>query len=115
MTFIDVEPAPVASAATATWATGSTWRGWARRSTTTLDDVAGGARDPRVTAAFAAYAEQVRPVLESTADLAEHQGGALGSAVTTLVGADQDAQAELQVPLDTGTADGTSLSRPITV
>lgn len=90
MSYYEIEPDAVYSAAKATYGTAPTWDAWSSSSTNALADASGSSREPRVSAAFESYLADVQPVLTNLPILTASQGTQTAQAVNTV----SDAQTE---------------------
>lgn len=113
MTYIDVQPEPVAGAARATAATEPTWRSWASSAQSALRDAASGARESVVTSAFEEFLADSQPLIQGQAVRAEALGVNLGRALDVLLSSDEQGAAALRQAGEAGEQLGPQLSRPI--
>lgn len=90
MSYYEIEPDVVYSAARSTYGTAPTWDAWSSGSSNALADASGLSRESRVAAAFESYLSDVQPVLTNLPVLAANQGTSTARAVNVV----SDAQTE---------------------
>lgn len=84
MSYYEIEPDTVYSAAKATHATASDWQAWSSTTKSALVDASASSQEARVTAAFEAYLSDVQPVLTNLPILAANQGTQTAQAVNVV-------------------------------
>lgn len=84
MSYYEIEPDTVYSAARATYATESDWQAWSSTSKSALIDASASSQESRVSAAFEAYLADVQPILTSLPILAANQGTTTAQAVNVV-------------------------------
>lgn len=113
MSYLDLDPEAVASSGRATAATATDWAAWAGRAETLLRNVAAGAQQGPVSAAFEEYLSAWNPIMKGVASQADAQGNNATSAANIMTGADTQSAGLLNRTSAEIAATSEHLSRPI--
>ncbi|WP_163512820.1 hypothetical protein [Fodinicola acaciae] len=115
MSYIDVETGAVVQAGHATAKTSTGWQTWAHNTETTLRESATAVMDGTVGLAVQTFLGDVNPGMQSMAKQVDALGTNTSSAGNVVTTADTDATHHLTTTGANLSAQGSNLSRPITV
>ncbi len=113
MSYYEIEPDAVYSAAKATYGTASSWEAWASISKGALADASSASQEARVSSAFEGYLSDVQPVLSSLPVLAANQGSETAQAVNVVSDAQTETLSVYSGMYDDSLQVDSTLSRPL--
>lgn len=113
MSYYEIEPDVVYSAAKATYGTAAAWEAWSSSSKSALTDASSSSQESRVSSAFEAYLSDVQPTLASLPILAANQGSQTAGAVNVVADAQSDSLSVFSSVYDDSQRTSSALARPL--
>lgn len=113
VSYYEIEPDAVYSAAKATYGTSSAWQIWSSSSKGALADASSASQESRVASAFETFLSDVQPVIDNLPVLAANQGTQTGQAVNLVADAQSESLAVHSGMYDDSMSTGSVLARPL--
>jgi len=113
VSYYEIEPDAVYSAAKATYGTSSAWEAWSTSSKGALADASSASQESRVSSAFETYLSDVQPVLSNLPVLAANQGTQTAQAVNVVADAQTETLSVYTGMYDDSLSTDSVLTRPL--